>query len=250
MELIKTIDYQEMNRIAAEIIIKNVTNSKKFTLGLATGSTPEGLYRYLIEDHTKNSTTYRNVTTFNLDEYVGMKACDKNSYHYYMNSQLFNHVDILPSNIHLPKGNASDLEKECLKYEELIKTSGGIDVQVLGIGQNGHIGFNEPGSSFSSKTHVVELAKTTREANSRFFNEFNDVPTHAITMGISTILQSKKILLLVSSIRKADTLQRLLQGDIQETFPASILNQHPNVTVIADEEALAGIRCLSSPEVC
>ncbi|ARK32402.1 glucosamine-6-phosphate deaminase [Halalkalibacter krulwichiae] len=241
MELIKTNDYQEMSRVAADIIIQKVKQSKQFTLGLATGSTPEGLYGNLIEDQKQNATSYRHVTTFNLDEYVGMKRSDPNSYHYYMKTQLFDSIDIPVSQIHLPKGDATDLGQECLCYEELIQANGGIDLQVLGIGQNGHIGFNEPGTSLHSKTHVVELAESTREANARFFPSIEEVPTQAITMGISTIVQSKQILLLVSGNKKEQALKRLLQGKISEEFPASILNQHENVTIIADKEALSGV---------
>jgi glucosamine-6-phosphate deaminase len=239
VEIISANDYQEMSQFAADIIISEVKNTQKCTLGLATGSTPEGLYRHLREDFINNHTNYQHVTTFNLDEYVGMKPIDKNSYHYYMQTQLFSHINILSSNTHLPRGEAKDLQTECHRYEELIHNSGGLDLQVLGVGQNGHIGFNEPGTSFNSKTHVVELAKSTRLANARFFKALDDVPTRAITMGISTILKSKKILLLVSGEKKANALQRLILGKVNEQFPASILKQHPNVTIIADKEALS-----------
>ncbi|OCA86770.1 glucosamine-6-phosphate deaminase [Bacillus sp. FJAT-27986] len=237
MEIIKVKNYHELSKIAAETIIKKVNQSSKFTLGLATGSTPEGLYRYLVEDRSLHHTNYQHVKAFNLDEYVGMNPENEQSYYYYMNHHLFNHINILPDNIHLPLGNKENLEYECEHYELLIEQNGGIDIQVLGIGQNGHIGFNEPGTSFKSSTHVVELDDSTRKANSRFFHTIDEVPTHAITMGISTILKSKEILLLVSGKCKARALQRLLDGEISEEFPASILKNHSNITVIADLDA-------------
>jgi glucosamine-6-phosphate deaminase len=234
MEVIKTNDYEEMSRIAAKIIIEKVSGSKKVNLGLATGSTTEGLYRCLIDDYRNNNTSYRHVSTFNLDEYVGMKPDNVNSYHYYMNSKLFDHIDFLPSNNHLPNGTAENLLVECCEYESLIEKKGGIDLQILGIGENGHIGFNEPNTPFPSETHIVDLSPSTREANSRFFHDCILVPKQAITMGISTICKSKEILLLVSGEKKAEALQRLLHSDVSQDFPASILKLHPKVTVITD----------------
>ncbi|PLR75876.1 glucosamine-6-phosphate deaminase [Bacillus sp. V3-13] len=239
MKLITVNDYEELSRTAGEIVIENVNNFKTFTLGLATGSTPEGLYRYLAEDYLINKTTYQHVKTFNLDEYVGLGHENESSYHYYMNKHLFSHIDILTENIHLPNGINSDLKSECSRYESSIEQNGHIDLQILGLGRNGHIGFNEPGTLFESKTHVVELANTTRMANSRFFSESAEMPTHAITMGISTILKSREILLLVSGVEKAQALHKLLEDEVCEAFPASILKLHPNVTVIADKNALS-----------
>lgn len=242
MEIIEVYNYHELSKVAAEIIIKKVNQSnEKFTLGLATGSTPEGLYRSLIEDWSLHHTNYQHVKTFNLDEYVGMNPENEQSYYYYMNHHLFNHINISPDHIHLPQGNKENLEHECNHYELLIEQNGGIDLQVLGIGQNGHIGFNEPGTSFNSKTHIVELDDSTRKANSRYFHTIDEVPTHAITMGISTIIKSKEILLLVSGENKTQALQRLLEGEISEEFPASILKQHSNITVIADLDARRSI---------
>ena len=166
------------------------------TLGLATGSSPKGAYDYLIHDHVSNGTTFREVKTVNLDEYIGVPANNPTSYDYFMRENLFNHIDSNDDHTHIPNGIAADLEQECLRYEELIKELGGVDLQLLGIGQNGHIGFNEPGTPFSSRTHIVTLEQDTREANSRFFNSIDEVPTHAITMGIASILESKEILLL------------------------------------------------------
>ena len=237
LKLIKVENYQKLSKIASEIIINKVKQSDKLTLGLATGSTPEGLYRYLVEDHVLNQTDYQQIKTFNLDEYVGIPPENKNSYFYYMNHHLFNHINILPNNIHLPNGLTDDFERECRHYEDLIDQTGGIDLQILGVGLNGHIGFNEPNTSFESKTHVVKLDECTREANARFFQTLEEVPTHAITMGISTILKSKEILLLVSGDKKKATLQRLLDCDISENFPASILKKHPHLTIITDNIA-------------
>ena len=234
MKVFKVYDYDELSQLAAKLIIKKVNQFSNLTLGLATGSTPEGLYRCLVEDHLIHHTNYQYVKTFNLDEYVGIGPENKNSYYYYMNKHLFKHINIKPHNVHLPKGTNVNLEKECDHYEWLIEQNEGIDLQVLGIGQNGHIGFNEPGTSFKSKTHIVELDYSTRKANSRFFTTIDEVPTHAVTMGISTILKSKEILLLVSGENKTPAFQRLLKGEINEEFPASILKQHPNITVIVD----------------
>lgn len=242
-KLIIADNYDEMSKIAAEMVIKKIKEAKdRFVLGLATGSTPEGLYRYLVEDHKKNDTSYEHITTFNLDEYAKLSRENENSYYYFMNDHLFNHIKIPRENIHIPDGNQENLEEECLRYEALIEQSGGIDLQLLGIGHNGHIGFNEPGTSFQSKTHIVELDETTRIANARFFNALEEVPTHAVTMGISTIMKSREILLLISGKNKAETAQKLLEGEISEAFPASVLKQHPNITAIIDRDAYSLIK--------
>jgi len=242
MKLIEVKDYQEMSKKAAEYIIEKVRTSKKLNLGLATGGTPVGTYARIIEDHKQNHTSYQDVTTFNLDEYVGLSGDNVNSYRYYMNDQLFDHIDIQKSNTNIPRGDASDMEKECLDYEKLISGHGGIDLQLLGIGSNGHIGFNEPGTSFDSSTHLVELAPSTREANARYFDSFEDVPTQAITMGIATIMKSKEILLLISGETKREALSQFLQGEVNESFPASVLRNHPCVTIIADKAAIADVK--------
>ena len=241
LKIMKVKDYEEMSGAAAEMIIQKIKQTCPIRLGLATGSTPEGLYRNLVKDHLLHKTSYEHVQTFNLDEYVGLNREDENSYYYYMNQHLFNHINIAPENIHLPKGDRGNLTYECQQYEALIEQSGGIDLQVLGIGQNGHIGFNEPGTSFQSKTHIVELDESTRKANSRFFKSIDGVPTHAITMGISTIMKSKEILLLISGKSKAQAFKRLLEGEINEEFPASKLKKHPHITVIVDREAYGEI---------
>lgn len=237
LKVIKVKDYDELSKTAAEIIIKKVRQSGTVTLGFATGSTPEGLYRYLVLDHKSRRTSYEHVTTFNLDEYAGLQPENENSYSYYMNHHLFNHINIRPENVHLPNGDAKNLDEECSRYEALIEQKGGIDLQVLGIGHNGHIGFNEPGTSFQSKTHVAQLDETTRQANSRFFRSIDEVPAQAVTMGISTIMKSREILLLISGKRKAAAFKELIEGRISEQFPASILKKHPHVTVIADHDA-------------
>ncbi|MGG1675986.1 glucosamine-6-phosphate deaminase [Neobacillus sp. NRS-1170] len=242
MKVIEVKDYAEMSQKAADYIIQKVCQNPWIKLGLATGGTPIGTYKNLIEDHKKNGTSYQNVTTFNLDEYIGLSVDNKNSYRYYMKEQLFNHIDINMNKTNIPKGDIKDIEAECLRYEDLISNHGGIDLQILGIGSNGHIGFNEPGTSFNSITHIVKLARSTINANARFFNRVEEVPTKAITMGISSILKSKEILLLVSGESKKEALFKLLNGEINESFPASVLKNHPCVTIIADKAAVAGLK--------
>jgi glucosamine-6-phosphate deaminase len=239
MEIIKVNNYEEMSKTTADYIIRKVRQFPEVTFGLATGSTPVGTYKRLIEDHRDNGTSYKKVTTFNLDEYIGLSGENPQSYRYFMDSQLFNHLDILKENTFVPSGTAGDLAAECRNYESMLKNHGGIDLQILGIGNNGHIGFNEPGTSFSSKTHIVDLADSTIKANARFFNTIEEVPTQAITMGIATIMQSREILLLASGEAKADAIGQLLGNGVSEQFPASILRNHPNVKVIADEAALS-----------
>ena len=238
MNVIKVKDYEEMSEKATELIIERINTLDNPVLGLATGSTPEGLYQRLIEKNKQGEVSFEKVTTFNLDEYVGLDQNDPNSYYYFMNEKLFRHVDIAMDRVHIPNGVTADLEKECLEHEHVIEQAGGIDVQVLGIGTNGHIGFNEPGTPFSSKTHVVDLEQSTIQANARFFSSIDEVPTQAVSMGIKTIMNSKEILLLVSGEAKADAMAKLLIGEVSEDFPASILKKHEQVTVIVDEAAL------------
>ncbi|MFD0828951.1 glucosamine-6-phosphate deaminase [Neobacillus sp. M.A.Huq-85] len=242
MKIIEVKDYQQMSERAAEYIMEKVLDHPSITLGLATGGTPTGTYQNLIKDHQKNGTSYQHVTTFNLDEYIGLAGTDKNSYRYYMDENLFNHIDIKKANTFVPIGNGRNIEEECNRYEDLLAGHGGIDLQVLGIGSNGHIGFNEPGTSFQSKTHIVNLAPSTIEANARFFNRPEEVPTQAITMGISTIMKSKEILLLVSGDSKRDAMYQLIHTELNENFPASVLKNHPCVTIIADEAAILDLK--------
>jgi glucosamine-6-phosphate deaminase len=239
LKLIETNSYEELSQQAAFKIISLIKDNPKLNLGLATGSTPTGVYKKLIEDHQENKTTYKDINTFNLDEYIGISKKDPNSYHYFMCENLFDHIDIPLEQTHIPDGTAKELEEECRRYEHFIQEHGGIDLQILGIGQNGHIGFNEPGTSFYSKTHIINLAESTRKANSRFFESLEDVPTQAVTMGIASIMESKEILLLVSGASKAEALARLINGDVSEQFPASILKNHQNVTIFADKDAIA-----------
>ncbi|MFC0560730.1 glucosamine-6-phosphate deaminase [Halalkalibacter alkalisediminis] len=239
MKLIKVKDYQEMSSVASNYISNQVRKHNPFTLGLATGGTPKKTYELLIDDHKNNGTSYSHVTTFNLDEYIGLTKEDSNSYHYYMKHALFKYIDINPKNIFIPDGLSENIEQECAEYEQKIRTYGGVNLQLLGIGANGHIGFNEPGTPFSSQTHVVELTPSTRTANARYFNSIKHVPTHAITMGIASIMASKEILLLVSGEEKSQALKHLLSDEAPtENFPASILRKHPCVTIIADIDAL------------
>jgi glucosamine-6-phosphate deaminase len=237
MNIVKVKDYDEMSLKAAEILTEKVRRNPSINLGLATGGTPVGLYKQLAEDHQTNHTSYQQVKTFNLDEYVGLAGDHPNSYRHFMDKQLFRHIDINRKNTYVPLGDTDDPGQQCADYENVLKQHGGVDLQILGIGCNGHIGFNEPGTSFQSETHIVELAPSTREANARFFNSLEEVPTHAITMGIASILRSKEILLLISGEKKRNALYQLLQGEVSENFPASILRTHPCVTIIADEAA-------------
>lgn len=238
MKIICVTDYEEMSEKAGMLLAEKVRLHPEMTLGLATGSTPKGLYEFLVKDHIENGTSYRTIKTVNLDEYVGMPAADSHSYHYFMRTNFFNQIDVDAVNTHIPNGVAENLEAECSRYDQLITELGGVDLQILGIGQNGHIGFNEPGSSFSSRTHVVKLDQNTRAANSRFFKSLDDVPTDAITIGIASILDSKEIFLLASGAEKAEAIFLLLTGEVSEAFPASALKRHTNVTIIADREAM------------
>ncbi|KIY22761.1 MULTISPECIES: glucosamine-6-phosphate deaminase [Mesobacillus] len=246
MKMITAKDYSNMSEKAAAYLLDKIKQAPDLTLGLATGGTPIETYKCLVQDHKKNNTTYQHITTFNLDEYIGVKAEDPNSYYHYMKEHLFDHVDIPKQQINIPNGMASDLEQECKEYEQKIADRGGIDLQLLGLGSNGHIGFNEPGTAFDSTTHVIELTQATREANARFFDKMEEVPKQAITMGIANIMKSREILLIVSGEKKSKALDRLLNGEIDPSFPASILKKHPNVTIIADEAVLKHTRVPST----
>ncbi|WP_026695854.1 glucosamine-6-phosphate deaminase [Peribacillus kribbensis] len=242
MKIIEANDYQDMSKIAADYIMKKVSTSPNIKLGLATGGTPTGIYSNLVADHRENGTTYRGVTSFNLDEYVGLSGTDPNSYRYYMDHHLFDHIDIQKENTFVPRGDMDNIQDGCAQYENLIQKRNGIDLQILGIGENGHIGFNEPGTSFESKTHVVQLTHSTREANARYFNSLEEVPTEAVTMGIGSIMKSREILLLISGEQKREALKKLFTGDVDESFPASVLKNHPYVTIIADKAAIGDLK--------
>ena len=234
MKVIVCKNYDELSNEAFKIMKEVVTTNPKAVLGLATGSSPEGLYEKMIKDHQENGTSYKEVSSYNLDEYVGIDRNDKNSYYTFMNEKLFSGIDINLENTHVPYGNS---QQDCDNYEkELSKVSN--DCQVLGIGNNGHIGFNEPGTSFDILTHIVDLTQSTLEANSRYFyNDINKVPKQAMSMGIGTILKSKKIILLASGKQKADAIATMVNGTITTDCPATALQKHPDVTVIVDQEA-------------
>ncbi|MGE6256749.1 glucosamine-6-phosphate deaminase [Heyndrickxia sporothermodurans] len=223
---------------AFDIIKDGITNGSIRTLGLATGGTPLKFYQKFRESGLDVS----QVSTVNLDEYVGLSAEDENSYHYYMNSELFSHMNFKES--FLPNGMAEDLEAECLHYESVLQKHP-VDVQILGIGENGHIGFNEPGTSFDSLTHVVELTESTREANRRFFEKEEDVPTHAVSMGIQSIMAAKKIILLAFGENKAKAVKQMMEGNVDESCPASILQKHSDVVILADTDAASLLQAIS-----
>lgn len=225
-------NYDDMSALGAQYFIDLLKEKPTAVLGLATGGTPEGLYAELVKSYNNGDISFAQATSFNLDEYIGVEPDNKVSYHYYMDEQLFNHVDMRREAINVPKGNVADMDASTAAYEALIEAAGGVDMQLLGIGMNGHIGFNEPGSNFDSKTQIVELTESTREANKIYFDRYEDVPTHAITMGIDTILNSKKVVLLISGASKQEAFDRLRSGELTEDFSASALHKHPNVTII------------------
>ena len=225
-------DYQEMSRQAASLFEQQLLRKPDSVLGLATGGTPIGFYEELVRKYKQGAFSFSEVKTFNLDEYVGLASNESTSYHNYMEENLFSQIDISPDNIHLPNGLAKDILAECAHYEQLIQQNGGIDLQLLGIGVNGHIGFNEPGTSFQSATHIVTLAEETRIENSKYFHTKQEVPRYAITMGIETIMQAKQIVLLAFGEHKVASIKRIQQDGMSEDFPASCLKEHPNVTII------------------
>lgn len=224
--------FEEMSKMAAAIFEKQLIEKPHSVLGLATGGTPIGFYKELVQCYIKGGISFAEVSTFNLDEYVGIAPEEATSYHKYMQEHLFKYVNIPKGNVYLPNGLAENLGQECTRYEEQIEKKGGIDLQLLGIGVNGHIGFNEPGTSFQSRTHVVELADKTKQDNAKYFSEGKSVPDLAITMGIETIMMAKQIVLLAFGENKIETLKRIREQGISEDFPASCLKNHPNVTII------------------
>jgi glucosamine-6-phosphate deaminase len=242
VKIIEAADYKSMSRKAANIISAQVILYPKSVLGLATGSTPLGVYRQLIDWFKKGDIDFSSVNCVNLDEYCGLRPDHPQSYHYYMHKNFFDNVNIPEENIHIPNGLASDTTAECMDYDRMIADLGGIDLQLLGLGITGHIGFNEPSVSFDKTTHKVALEDETILANSKFFDNPRDVPEYAITMGIKSIMQAKKILMLVSGAQKASILEKSLFGPVTPLVQASILQFHPDVTVVADAEALSLIR--------
>ena len=239
MKIYKTKNYDAMSRTAANIISAQVIMKPNCVLGLATGSSPIGTYKQLVDWYKKGDINFAQVTTVNLDEYRGLTRDNDQSYYFFMHKNLFDHVNIKAS--YLPDGTREDAEEECHHYEEIIRSLGGVDLQLLGIGHNGHIGFNEPGDAFYNDVHCVDLTQSTIEANKRFFASADDVPKQAYTMGIKTIMQAKKILIVASGEDKADIVRDAFFGPITPKVPASVLQLHNDVTLVADEAALSKI---------
>ncbi|MGD7044661.1 glucosamine-6-phosphate deaminase [Jeotgalibacillus proteolyticus] len=242
MNILVNDDYASMSQQAAAIIEAHICNHERTVLGLATGSTPLGMYEALIEGHQTRGVSFKRTFTLNLDEYIGLQPSHPQSYHYYMQHHLFSKIDIPLHQTYLPNGTAQSLSDECSRYEQIIDEVGPPDIQVLGIGENGHIGFNEPGSDFSGTTHVIDLAPSTLKANARFFHTVDEVPNKAITMGIQSILKSKRILLLASGENKAWAVKKLMEKIIDDQFPASALHHHPDVTLVIDQKAYSQIQ--------
>jgi len=239
MRVIIVKDTDTLGKISAGLIAKEMRKSPFFVLGLATGTTPIPLYQELIRLHKEEGLDFSTITTFNLDEYVGLPGDHEQSYRYFMNTQLFNHVNINKKSAFVPDGMAEDIDAFCEKYEAMIMDAGGVDYQVLGIGSNGHIGFSEPGASLSSRTHKTRLTENTIKDNSRMFEKKEDVPTEAITMGIGTVLDAERILLVANGANKADAIAQAIEGPITAMCPASALQLHPSVTFVVTEDAAA-----------
>mgnify|MGYP003206603107 CR=1 FL=1 len=239
MVIYKAKDYQDMSRKAANIISAQIIMKPNCVLGLATGSSPVGTYKQLIEWYKKGDLDFSQVTSVNLDEYKGLSPENDQSYRYFMNTNLFDHVNIDKTRTFVPDGLEADSEKACNDYNAVIRKQGGVDLQLLGLGHNGHIGFNEPGAAFEKETHCVDLTESTIEANKRFFASADDVPKQAYTMGVGTILRAKAILLVVSGKDKAAALNAVVNGPITPQVPGSVLRLHPNVIIVADEDALS-----------
>ncbi len=242
MKLIIKRDYEELSRVAADIVKEEIIKKPNAILGLPTGSTPVGMYRELIRMHKEEGMDFSGITTFNLDEYYGISYDNEQSYHYYMHRNFFDHVNIKPENINIPDVISNDINKVCEEYDNKIRKFGGIDLMILGIGHNGHIGFNEPGEEMEAKTHLTDLTEKTIEANSRFFDNYDMVPKKAVTMGFEGILTAKKILLLANGEGKAEIMGRLLKDSkISTRVPASFLHIHSNVIIVVSEDAACKI---------
>ena len=242
MEVIITKNYDEMSKKAAQIIANQIQKKPDTVLGLATGSTPLGTYQELIRLNREEGLNFSKVTTFNLDEYLGLSPLHKESYNYFMWENLFKHININPENVYIPKGDVQDAEEFCQWYEEKIKEVGGIDLQLIGIGSDGHIAFNEPGSSLMSRTRVKTLDEQTIKDNARFFTKEEEVPRFAITMGVGTILEAKKILLIANGEKKADACAQFIEGPVTSQITASALQLHQHVTVVLDEGAASKLK--------
>ena len=242
MKIIRTKDYEEMSRKAANLISAQILLKPDCVLGLATGSTPIGIYDQLVEWYKKGDLDFSTVKTVNLDEYKGLTRDNEQSYYYFMHHHLFDRVNIDEENTHVPNGKVENGDEECLRYEALIKSMGGVDLQLLGLGRKGHIGFNEPAADFPKITHCVDLTESTIEANKRFFASADEVPRQAYTMGIGTIMKADKILVVANGEDKADAVAAMVQGKINPEVPASILQLHNNVILVADEAALSKLK--------
>ena len=242
MKIISVKDYPALSRAAANIIAAQVILKPRCVLGLATGSSPVGTYQELVRRCQAGELDFSQVRTVNLDEYVGLDRDHDQSYAYFMRDNLFNHINLDLSNTNVPDGMDPDGDSACARYDQIIRDLGGIDLQLLGLGVNGHIGFNEPGAAFEKETHCVDLTESTIKANARFFESMDEVPKQAYTMGIKSIMAAKKILLVATGSAKADALYKSLYGPITPNVPASILQLHQDVTVVADEDALSLIK--------
>lgn len=238
MKIAMARDYEEMSRMAAEAVCDTIRRNPTAVLGLPTGQTPEGMYRWLVRTYEKKEADFSRITTFNLDEYVGLEPEHPASYHHFMKANFWSRVNCDPAKTFIPNGMARDIERECLLYDRRLEAAGGIDLLVLGLGGNGHIGFNEPGTFLEMKTHRVLLSEATRKANSIYFPAQEPVPLESITMGMEAIMGARRILLLVSGGRKRDILKQALSGRISTELPASLLQLHRDVMLIADEEAM------------
>ncbi len=236
MQIIKTKSYIEICQKASEILVEQLKQKPKSVLGLATGSTPIGLYQKLIEAYQQNDISFKGVISYNLDEYIGIDRNHPQSYYQYMYKNLFSKVDMKDEHIHIPNNDISKIDQQAGAYNKDLKKHT-IDIQILGIGSNGHIGFNEPGTPFGNETFIVELDEQTRKDNMRFFNNIDEVPKYAITMGIKNIMRSKQIILMASGKEKANAIYKMVHGEVTEEMPASILQLHPNVVVIVDQQA-------------
>jgi len=242
VEIIINDTYDEMSAVAARVVAKTLNSKPNAVLGLATGSTPLGLYQELARLHTEEGLDFSQVTTFNLDEYVGLTQNHPQSYHYFMHENLFKHVNIPRHNIYIPSGTTDNYEAFCKWYEDEIVRVGGIDLQILGIGSDGHIAFNEPTSSLGSRTRIKTLAKPTIDDNARFFDKLEDVPVYAITMGVGTILEAKKIILLASGQSKAQAVADAIEGSVTSMCTASALQLHSQILFLVDTEAASELK--------
>lgn len=246
MKVITVANAAEMGKLGAAVIAEGMLAKPHFVLGLATGSTPVPVYQELIRLHKEERLDFSTTITFNLDEYLGLEPTHDQSYRYFMNVNLFNDVNINKANTHVPDGMADDVELHCLEYEAMIEDVGGIDCQVLGIGSNGHLAFNEPGSSLASRTRALDLTANTIKDNARFFESIEQVPTRAVSMGLGTILEAEQLLFLANGANKIDALKAALEGPVTVACPASVLQLHPNVVCVITEDAASGLSLMFS----